>query len=141
MILSPPILEVSTFRAGESSDDLILRDNVWGSEQEDVLRRDFTINGLFYDPENHVVIDYVGGWDDIKKHTIRTIGDAEIRFKQDPVRMIRLFKFQARFGFHVDAETKKALLKNRQEIVKSSPARVLEEVFMMLESNASEAFF
>lgn len=135
------ILEVSTFRSGESKDDLIVKDNEWGTEQEDVLRRDFTINGLFYEPNSHTIIDYVGGWDDIKKHLLRVIGDPEVRFKQDPVRMLRLFKFQARFGFHVEENAKKALLNLKNEIIKSSPPRVLEEIFKMLESNAAEPFF
>lgn len=135
------ILEVSTFRSGESSDGLIVQDNVWGTEQEDVLRRDFTINGLFYDPEAHSVIDYVGGWEDLNTKTLRSIGDPEVRFKQDPVRMLRLLKFQARFGFHIDPETHQALTVCRKEIIKSSPARVLEELFRMLESCAAAPFF
>lgn len=135
------IFEVSTFRAGDNESDLILQDNIWGSPEEDVLRRDFTINGLFYDPFSHTVIDYVGGWDDIHKHTLRTIGEASMRFRQDPVRMIRLLKFQARFGFEVDPLTHQALNRCIQEIVKSSPARILEEMLRMLESSASEPFF
>jgi poly(A) polymerase len=135
------ILEVSTFRSGENDSDLILQDNKWGTPQEDVLRRDFTINGLFYDPSNHTVIDYVGGWEDIHRHILRTIGDPYTRFKQDPVRMIRLLKFRARFGLDIDMESRKALVTCRDEIVKSSPARVLEEIFRMLESGASAPFF
>ena len=135
------IIEVSTFRSGENESDLILHDNIWGTPEEDVLRRDFTINGLFYDPVEHVVIDYVGGWNDIHKHTLRTIGNPVIRFKQDPVRMIRLLKFKARFGFHVDAEAERALDLCCEEILKSSQARVLEEIMRMLESGASEPFF
>lgn len=135
------ILEVSTFRSGETSEDLITHDNVWGSEQEDVLRRDFTINGLFYDPETHTVIDYVGGWKDLHEGILHTIGNPEIRFKQDPVRMIRLIKFQARFGFKTSNEIKKALQNCLSEINKSSPARILEEMLRMLESCASKPFF
>lgn len=135
------ILEVSTFRTGEMSDDLITHDNVWGTEQEDVLRRDFTINGLFYDPETHSVIDYVGGWHDLQKGVLHTIGDAEVRFKQDPVRMIRLLKFQARFGFKISDEVKTGLNNCLSEITKSSPARVLEEMLRMLESCSSAPFF
>jgi len=137
----PKIFEVSTFRAGESSDDLITADNQWGTPEEDALRRDFTINGLFYDPEQHEVIDYVGGWDDTHRGILRTIGDPVVRFRQDPVRMIRLLKFQARFNFSVDERCQKALVSCRDEIEKSSPARVLEEILRMLESGASSAFF
>lgn len=135
------IFEVSTFRAGENHSDLILQDNIWGTEEEDVRRRDFTINGLFYDPASHEVIDYVGGWEDIHKGVLRTIGDAEVRFKQDPVRMLRLLKFRARFGFNIDPLAKKALMSCREEILKSSPARLLEELFRMLESGAAAPFF
>lgn len=135
------IIEVSTFRSGENESDLILQDNVWGSPEQDVLRRDFTINGLFYDPATHSVIDYVGGWEDIHKNILRTIGDAEIRFKQDPVRMIRLLKFRARFGFNITSEARTALIKCREELFKSSSARILEEIFRMLESGASAPFF
>lgn len=135
------IIEVSTFRSGENDSDLILNDNQWGSPEEDVLRRDFTINGMFYDPLSHTIIDYVGGWEDIHKRTLRTIGDPVIRFKQDPVRMIRLLKFQARFGFKINPDCQKALSHCKDEIIKSSPARVLEEIFRMLESGAASPFF
>lgn len=136
------IIEVSTFRMGDNEDDaLIIRDNEWGSEEEDVTRRDFTINGLFYDPERETVIDYVEGLEDIKKKQLRSIGNAHIRFKQDPVRMIRLIKFRARFGLDVHQESVDALFDCREEILKSAPARVLEEVLRMLESGSSLRFF
>jgi len=135
------IIEVSTFRSGENDSDLIVRDNTWGSEEEDVIRRDFTINGLFYDPFEHKVIDYVGGWEDIHKRVLRSIGDPLVRFKQDPVRMLRLIKFRARFGFDIDEQTKQALITSRKEITKSSPARILEEMLRMLESGAAARFF
>ena len=136
------IIEVSTFRAGEiDSSELIVRDNEWGTEEEDVLRRDFTINGLFYDPHKELVIDYVEGYPDLEKRVLRTIGQPEARFSQDPVRMIRLIKFCARFNFEIDRPTFEALLSCKQEIVKSSSARVLEELLRMLESGASKPFF
>lgn len=136
------ILEVSTFRSGDNEkDELIIRDNKWGTEEEDVLRRDFTINGLFYDPATQEVIDYAGGYPDLQKKVLRTIGQPYIRFRQDPVRMLRMLKFQARFGFDVDPAAHIALLECRQEIVKSSSARIQEELLRMLESGASEPFF
>lgn len=135
------IFEVATFRTGDNDSDLIVHDNVWGSEEEDVMRRDFTVNGLLYDPATHSIIDYVGGWDDIHKGILRTIGEAGVRFRQDPVRMLRLLKFRARFGFDIYPDARQALLECRQEIVKSSPARLLEEVFRMLESGAAAPFF
>ena len=134
------VFEVSTFRSGDNEDNLIIRDNQWGSPEEDVLRRDFTINGLFYDPITHSVIDYVGGWDDIHKKLLRAIGDPLIRFRQDPVRMIRLLKFRARFGFDVDTSARDALIACRKEIIKSAPARILEEILRMLESGSSARF-
>lgn len=133
-------IEVSTFRSGENEGDLIVRDNQWGTADEDVLRRDFTINGLFYDPEEHVVIDYVGGWEDAHKKLIRSIGDPVIRFRQDPVRMIRLLKFQARFEFDIDPTAVQAIEECRQELRKSAPARILEEMLRMLESGYSARF-
>jgi poly(A) polymerase len=136
------IIEVSTFRSGDiASDSLIIRDNEWGTPEEDALRRDFTINGLFFDPFNNTIIDYVGGFKDLNNRFIRSIGQPYLRFRQDPVRMIRLLKFQARFGFEIDEEAKIALAECRGEIVKSSSARVLEELLRMLESGSSKSFF
>lgn len=136
------ILEVSTFRSGNtSSSSLIIRDNHWGTEEEDVMRRDFTMNALFYDPKKEIVLDYIHGVDDISHKRLKTIGDPDLRFKQDPVRMIRLLKFQARFGFHPEEKTLAALRACREEIVKSAPARLLEEIFKMLESGKSAPFF
>jgi len=136
------IIEVSTFRAGDpEEEELIVRDNLWGTPEEDVKRRDFTINGLFYDPIDHRIIDYVGGFEDLKAHLLRSIGDPIVRFKQDPVRMIRMQKFRARYGFQVEQSSLEALTQCRQEIIKSSPARVLEEIFRMLESGSAEPFF
>lgn len=134
------IIEVSTFRTGENDSGLILQDNEWGSPEEDVLRRDFTINGLFYDSSNHSIIDYVGGWEDVQDHLLRTIGDPEKRFKQDPVRLLRLLKFHARYAFKMEEKTEQAILCCREEIVKSSPARILEEILRMLESGSSAPF-
>lgn len=136
------IIEVSTFRSGDNENDaLIVRDNVWGSPEEDVLRRDFTINGLFYDAATQTIIDYVGGFEDLEKKYLRTIGQPFIRFKQDPVRMMRLLKFRARFGLEIDHDTRLALIESKQEILKSSQARILEELLRMLESGSSEDFF
>jgi poly(A) polymerase len=136
------VIEVSTFRSGATEEaDLIVRDNEWGSEEQDVLRRDFTINGLFYDPENQTVIDYVDGYLDLEKRILRTIGQPDIRFMQDPVRMIRLIKFCARFDLEIHRPTFEALLKCKGEILKSSQARIFEELLRMLESGASKSFF
>ncbi len=136
------VIEVSTFRAGATEEaGLIVRDNEWGSEEQDVLRRDFTINGLFYDPETQKVIDYVDGYPDLAKRMLRTIGQPDVRFTQDPVRMIRLIKFCARFNFEIHNPTLEALLNCKGEILKSSSARIFEELLRMLESGASKSFF
>lgn len=136
------VFEVSTFRSGSiESESLIVRDNEWGSPEEDALRRDFTINALFYDHSSKSIIDYVDGYPDIQKKYLRTIGLPFLRFKQDPVRMIRLLKFQARFGFEVDPDTHVGLLECRSEILKSAPARLLEELLRMLESGSARMFF
>ncbi len=136
------VVEVATFRSGDpQGEELITMDNMWGSPKEDVLRRDFTINGLCYDPKLHEIIDYVGGFEDLQKHLLRSIGNPEARFRQDPVRMIRFQKFRARFGFQAEEKAVEALYNCRNEIIKSSPARVLEEIFRMLESGAAEPFF
>ncbi len=135
------VLEVSTFRKGDNSNEaLIVEDNEWGGEEEDVLRRDFTINGLFYDPQNETIIDYVNGYEDAKKCLLRTIGNPHVRFKQDPVRMIRLLKFRARFGVNIEENATQALFDCRSEILKSSQARVLEELLRMLESGFADPF-
>ena len=136
------ILEVSTFRSGDTeTDSLIIRDNNWGTPEQDALRRDFTINGLFYDSSNQTIIDYVDGYPDIEKKYLRTIGQPFLRFKQDPVRMIRLLKFKARFGLDICPDAHMALLDCRGEIIKSSQARILEELLRMLESGSSRSFF
>jgi poly(A) polymerase len=136
------VIEVSTFRSGATEEaGLIVRDNEWGSEEQDVLRRDFTINGLFYDPHTQKVIDYVDGYPDLEKRVLRAIGQPDIRFTQDPVRMIRLIKFCARFNFEIDRPTLEALLNCKGEILKSSSARIFEELLRMLESGSSKLFF
>lgn len=135
------VIEVSTFRSGDNQEDnLITQDNTWGTPEQDALRRDFRINGLFYDPTMQTIIDYVGGFEDIVSKTLQAIGEPYIRFRQDPVRMIRLLKFQARFDLNVDEKTKVALLENRNEILKSSQARVFEEILRMLESGSAHKF-
>lgn len=136
------IVEVATFRAGDTEKgDLIVRDNTWGTEEEDALRRDFTINGLFYDPDTETIIDYIEGVPDLISGTIRTIGDPTARFLQDPVRMMRLIKFQARFGLRIDPHCAQSLQECLHAIEQSSPARVLEELLRMLESGYSKKFF
>src|SRR5688572_15429030 len=139
------IIETSTFRANPrdedgdspSSDLLIRRDNVFGNETEDARRRDFTMNGLFYDVEAEEVIDHVDGLADIAARRVRTIGDPEIRFQEDPVRMLRAVKFAARLDFQIEPATYRALVRWRHEIRKCPPPRVLEEVYRLLRGGAA----
>jgi poly(A) polymerase len=138
------IIETSTFRANPRSDGddpdnelLIRRDNVFGSDIEDARRRDFTVNGLFYDVETEEVIDHVGGLEDLHAGLIRTIGTPSIRFREDPVRMLRAVKFAARLGFEIERETYAALVANRLEIRKCAPPRVLEEIYRLLRGGAA----
>lgn len=138
------IIEVATFRANpreeeEGGDDdlLIRRDNVFGSETEDARRRDFTINGLFYDFEREDVIDHVGGLPDLEARLVRTIGDPDVRFREDPVRMLRAIKFAARCGLTIEPATYAALLRQREDIRKSAAPRVVEEVYRLLRGAAA----
>lgn len=137
------IIETATFRAnpranGDGDSELLIhRDNVWGTDTEDALRRDFTINGLFYDVEEEVVIDHVDGMTDLRKRLIRTIGEPGIRFQEDPVRMLRAIKFAARLGFSVEDETYRAILVHRADISKCSQPRVLEELYRLLRGGAA----
>src|SRR5688572_18902337 len=147
------IIETSTFRAnpntvGDDSEDglesdgaepalLIRHDNVFGTAEEDARRRDFTVNGLFYDLERYQIIDYVGGLPDLEKRLIRSIGDSNIRFREDPIRILRAIKFAARLGFDIDPEAYAALLTYRGEIAKCAPPRVLEELYRLLRGGAA----
>lgn len=137
------IVEVSTFRAqperGDDGDEdlLVRQDNTFGTPEEDALRRDFTINGLFYDIASFSLIDYVGGVDDIEAGVIRTIGDPNVRFREDPVRMLRAIKFAARLDFAIEPETWEAICEHAEEITRCSTSRVVEEIARLLEGGAS----
>jgi len=139
------IIETATFRANPRDEDehdlLIRRDNVFGTESEDAKRRDFTINGLFYDVEREEVIDHVGGLADLDAKLVRTIGDPDIRFQEDPVRMLRALKFAARLDFGFEPATWKALLRWRSEISKCAPPRLLEEMHRLLRGGAARRSF
>jgi poly(A) polymerase len=128
------VIEVATFRRRPEAADpkapelLMTSDNTFGTAREDALRRDFTINGLFYDISDYSVIDYVGGLDDLEAGLIRTIGDPEIRFREDPVRMMRAVEFASRLGFAITPDAYEAILGHRKEIAKAAAPRVTEEL-------------
>jgi poly(A) polymerase len=144
------IIEVATFRqnpvdVGEDvptdADLLITRDNVFGTAEEDARRRDFTVNGLFYDPFRGEVIDYVGGRADLEAHRISTIGDPEIRMREDPVRALRAIRFAARLGFTIEPEVFEAMRRHAGELARCAPPRVLEEIFKILRCSGSSRAF
>jgi poly(A) polymerase len=121
--------------------ELIHRDNTFGTPEEDAFRRDFTVNGLFYDIATFSVIDYVGGLGDLERRVIRSIGDPHVRFVEDPVRMLRAAVLAARLGFDMDELVLEAIAKHRALILKASPARLLEEYFKILRCGYAEASF
>ena len=112
----------------KSDDGMILRDNVFGTPEEDAIRRDFTVNALFYSIADFSVIDYVGGMEDLKRGLIRLIGDPVVRFTEDPVRMVRAVRFAAMLGFTIEERTEHALLELKDKVAQASPARMYEEV-------------
>jgi poly(A) polymerase len=138
------VIEVSTFRKAaepEEGDTLIRRDNTFGSPEEDAFRRDFTVNALFYDIATFSVIDWVRGIEDLTDRVIRTIGDPAVRFREDPVRMLRAVALAARLRFTIEPGTVEALRSLRGEIVRSSSARILEEFYKILRQGRSRQTF
>ncbi|MEW6741654.1 MAG: polynucleotide adenylyltransferase PcnB [Planctomycetota bacterium] len=141
------IIEVSTYRRCPEVDDaiegdpLIVRDNTFGTRQEDALRRDFTINGLFYDVDGQQVLDYTGGRRDLAEGVIRTIGDPRVRVREDPVRIIRAVKFATRLGMTIDPELYASMVTFHAELAKTSPPRLLEEFLKLLSDGASSESF
>ncbi|HUB07556.1 MAG TPA: poly(A) polymerase [Myxococcales bacterium] len=118
-------------------DLLISEDNVFGTAEEDARRRDFTVNGLFYDVGLGEVIDYVGGRADLEAHVIRTIGNPEVRIREDPVRVLRAIRFAAKLDFGIEPATAEALRAHAGDLVRCAPARVLEETLRLLRCGAS----
>ena len=139
------VIETATFRAPleeQRDGDLLIRsDNVFGTEEEDACRRDFTINALFYDPVQRVLIDYVGGLEDLVERTIRFIGSAGVRVREDPVRILRAVKFAARLGFEIEPGAWRAMTRYRQDLAKCARPRILEEIYRMLRGGGAEASF
>jgi poly(A) polymerase len=142
------IIEVSTFRTNPLDElqdlprDLLIRhDNVFGTAEEDARRRDFTINGLFYDVDEGRVIDYVGGKDDLRARLIRTIGNPDVRMREDPVRILRAIRFAAKCNFDLEPQTLSAMKAHVHEIPRCAPPRVLEEVLKLIRSGASRRCF
>ncbi|MFO7563393.1 MAG: polynucleotide adenylyltransferase PcnB [Enhygromyxa sp.] len=149
VFFGPKIIETSTFRSNPSESDeseegddlLITHDNEWGTIEEDARRRDFTINGLFYDIETGKIVDFVDGVADLDRGIIRTIGEPMVRFREDPVRMIRAIKFAARLDFTIEPETWEALLECAPDIARCSRARLVEELYKLLRGGSAGRAF
>jgi poly(A) polymerase len=153
VFFGPEIVEVATFRAphagadedepdGENGtghgdalveDGRIIRDNVYGTIEQDAWRRDFTVNALYYDIRDFSVLDYTGGMQDLRLGVLRLIGDPAVRFREDPVRMLRAVRFAAKLGFKLDAETERQLPALADLLLQVSPARLFDEVIKLLQ--------
>lgn len=140
------IIEVSTFRKGqaEAEDErhhadsgLILRDNVWGTLDEDAFRRDFTVNALYYDPVSEEVIDFVGGLEDLEHGQLRFIGNAVARLREDPVRLLRAVRFRAKLDFELDPAIERAIPEIAGHLREIPPARLFDEVCKIFVSGRS----
>jgi poly(A) polymerase len=144
------IIEVATFRAnvddGSGDRELheggrLLRDNVYGTIEDDAIRRDFTANALYYAIEDFSVRDYTGGFEDVQGHVMKLIGDPEQRYREDPVRMLRAVRLAAKLGFHIDEASAAPLPLLAPLLRESAPARLFEECLkLFLSGHAVESF-
>ena len=137
------VIETATFRrppneSSDDTDDLLIRsDNAFGEAFEDAVRRDFTINGLFYDLECGEVLDWVGGMRDIERKAVHTIGTPVVRFREDPVRILRAIKFAARLDFGITPETYDAIVQCRGALAMAARPRLFEELMRLMRSGSS----
>ncbi|MBX3190581.1 MAG: polynucleotide adenylyltransferase PcnB [Labilithrix sp.] len=138
------VVEVATFRRNpteadsDEDDDLLIRsDNVFGEAHEDALRRDFTLNALFYDLDRRQVLDWCGGMPDIQARTIRTIGDPGVRFREDPVRILRAVRFSAKLDLGIDPAVYDAMVASRAELARAARPRIFEEILRLMRVGAS----
>jgi poly(A) polymerase len=146
------VIEVATFRAsGESEGEAydrehtdsgrILRDNVYGSIDEDIWRRDFTVNALYYNIEDFSVWDYTGGMDDIRSRTLRLIDDPWTRYREDPVRMLRAVRFAAKLGFEIAPDTAAPIRDLGFHLADVPAARLFDEILKLFQSGHAERSF
>ena len=148
------VIEVTTFRGNASNNDdndeqdddrktnehgLLLRDNVYGNQEEDALRRDFTVNALYYCIRDFTVIDYAGGVEDLQNRQLRLIGDPETRYREDPVRMLRAVRFTAKLGFTIEPVTEAPIRELAPLLTHIPPARLFEEVLKLFSAGYGEA--
>lgn len=145
VILGPETVEVSTFRSADpdtSEKDehgRVLRDNVFGSQQDDARRRDFTVNALYYDPLTEEIVDFHGGLADLKKRVLRVIGDPATRYREDPVRMLRAVRLGAKLGLTLDAATRQPIAEMALLMERVPPARLFDEMLKLLLSGHASA--
>jgi poly(A) polymerase len=134
------IIEVATFRAGQdeqladqhqTDEGMLLRDNVYGNIQQDALRRDFTVNALYYNIADFSIIDYAGGVEDLNNGILRLLGDPETRYREDPVRMLRAVRFAAKLGFRVASETESPIRELAPLLSDVPAARLFEEMLKL----------
>ncbi|MGH8764256.1 MAG: polynucleotide adenylyltransferase PcnB [Burkholderiales bacterium] len=145
VMMGQETIEVSTFRAADNKTaekdehGRVLRDNVFGTLEEDARRRDFTINALYFDCKSGEVIDYHGGLGDLKKRTLRMIGDPETRFREDPVRMLRAVRLAAKLGLTIDGSTRAPIKRLAPLLEHVPPPRLFEEMLKLLLSGHASA--
>jgi len=137
-------VEVSTFRARTASETdehgRVLRDNIYGTLEDDAIRRDFTINALYYDPSAETIHDYHNGMRDLQRKSVRIVGDARARYREDPIRMLRAVRFAAKAGFGIDERTRKPIREMAHLLENVPPSRVYEEMQkLLLSGHAAEA--
>jgi poly(A) polymerase len=132
-------VEVSTFRRAIEAEEAetdehgrILRDNEFGDQQQDAARRDFTANALFYDPSTQEIFDYHNGYADIRANTLRMIGDPEVRYREDPVRMLRAVRLSAKLGMKLDPATAAPIFKMKKLLSNVPEARLFDEMLKLL---------
>ena len=129
-------VEVSTFRARTPAETdehgRVLRDNIYGTREDDSIRRDFTINALYYDPASETLLDYHNGLRDLQRKSVRIIGDARARYREDPLRMLRAVRFAAKAGFSIDERTRKPIRELAHLLGNVPPSRVYEEMQKLL---------
>ncbi|MBI4123723.1 MAG: polynucleotide adenylyltransferase PcnB [Betaproteobacteria bacterium] len=145
VMMGAETVEVSTFRAADpetaekDEHGRVLRDNVFGTQEEDARRRDFTINALYFDPATEEVVDFHGGLADLKKRTLRMIGDPQTRYREDPVRMLRAVRLAGKLGLTIDAATREPIRALAALIERVPPARVFDEMLKLLLSGHASA--
>jgi len=143
------MIEVTTFRghhdesknAAKNEDGMLLRDNVYGTLETDALRRDFTVNALYYNLRDFSVVDYCKGMKDLEKRRLRIIGDPATRYKEDPVRILRALRFAAKLGFTIEPATAKPIAELSPLLLNVSDARLFEELLKLFLSGSATATF